>query len=224
MNESELEAWLSQCVDSIRRAFREVGRKGAEAHGVVVGYLDRAMVELGKIRREEVSAQDVIAEENELDQKVRDYVRKAPTSNRETILKKLYASPVTVALMDKQEAMFARRGHSAFVAERIAQEKRKQPDDPRQTYFDFRKAPEFHAVPQWFVYTDPDSGKPVKRSLAESLEKDWVQAIRQCEKTREVLHKANKILEPLRKLYGDLPPQELWANKLRDDKKRGRSA
>jgi hypothetical protein len=235
MNESDLELLVSQFLDGIRRAFRDVGRKGAAEYAIVMQQLNRAIFEADKIKREQLPSQEEIAESKGFDDRLQEHIEKTREKtgslSKEQVLKQIHSSPVTMKLVAARNYALVERGLSAHVSNLIERAKRTpEPDDERQTYFDFHKISEFRSVPKKLVFTDADTGKWRSVLFVEALAEDRKAYIAQCKKTierqeedRERVAAADELLQPLVKKYGDLPGPQLWARKLQDEKKDGRT-
>ena len=225
MNENDLELLVSQFLEGMRRAFREVGRRGAADHSTVMEYLNRGIVGADKIKREELSRNEAIAEAIDLDQKIEDVIEKlseAGIPDRDAVIRRIKTSSTAKDAIARNAPLLIEQGLAAKVSSKLTQKKREPTpsEEERKQYQLFRESPEFVGVPASLVYVDPDTGKPVKKWLSEALERDWVQAIAQSKRNTEALYKANAVLEPLRRKHGDIPGPQLWAKKLKEDRRR----
>lgn len=225
MNENDLELLVSQFLEGMRRAFREVGKRGAAEHATVMEYLNRAIVGADRIKREEMSREESIAEAIELDQKIEEAIGKLSDvgiPDRDAVIRRIKTSATAKDAIARNAPLLIEQGLAAKVSSKLTQKKREpsQSEEELRQYKLFRESPEFVGVPAEFTYIDPDTGKPVKTWLSKALERDWVQAIAQSKRNTEALYKANAMLEPLRRKHGDLPGPQLWARKLKEDRRR----
>lgn len=228
MNESALESLVVEFLAGIRRAFADVKKKDAATHDMVMQQLNYAISEADKIRREEASKQQEVADAKELQRMVRaEAVQSKDASpsgefDKVRILSRIHGSPSIMKLVTKQSQLLVERGLSDLVTKQVDQLKGKiKPDDGTQGYFEFHK--QFSYVRQaTFSYIDPDTKKPVRMPITEGRKKDWAQGILQSKRDTQNLIKANAVLEPLREIYGDLPGPELLGRQKQDQQTKDR--
>lgn len=230
MNEGELDVLVSHFdlfVAGIRRACADIGKKGAADPRTLIGYVDRAMVDLGTLRREIPIPPELVVEAKQLDRKLDEIAAQlrseGKTPTPEAIIKQAYVTPSVVALLTKQSASVLEertmRDSATHASDRSKEKEKKTPDERNYT-FEFYHHPKFKACPRKLDYIDPDTLQWAHPSIAEGLRKDWKQAIAQCSKNEKAMTAANDYLETLRKKYGDLPGPELLRLEAEATKKR----
>lgn len=236
MKESELEVLLSRVIDGFRTAFFEAEKKGAANHALVMEYLDRLIIELGKVRREYASAQEETIQAKDLQRKIREHVKDVAAEigipDQAKIFKKIRESSVTMSAIAKQEHRLAERGAREAMKDEIRRYMNKSPkaEDGRQSVFYFYSLAQFSRVKRIIRYVDPDTHTPIAVAYEDSLDKHRDFRIAQLKdqyerhtasykKELEIEVEAQKELKALVKIYGDLTPPQLIAK--RDKKKYG---
>ena len=252
MTESELETLVANFVEGFRRAFHDVGKKGAADQSTVIAYLSRGLIEGDKLKREYATKDVYESHTTALRQQLEGHIQKFAETGRPDqgkVMKKLHASHAAMGLVAQLKNELADIGLQQMTKREVEREQKAERAEAEaaakraitgQRAFAFMNAPEFVPVRNVVIrYVNPDTGKLEEISYAaDSLAKHREYSIKQHERNaRQHSDKAedervrareekaaNELLSPLVKIYGDEPPMILWDKKLRDESKRPKAS
>jgi len=226
--------------DAIKQLFRDAGRDTPQ-HRDVLKFAQDKYLQLGRIVTAETDPKAAIAK---LDTLINTELGSQVRTGAEVraVMAKLAASP---AFRDAQVLA------APFVAPRESHRRLKQKMKRSRTTvakaekdaewhvsqpeFAFENIEQFRGLPKTIRYMIPASGKePARYADVAYIHSNRAQressiALKTAWNAKsadelELEKRANKVLEPLCKLYGDLTPPELWRHHMEDEKRKQRKA